>query len=182
MPRNADHPRHGRSDIAEYLAQRSRNPIACRCCMCTAAASRLSSSATRARKPPISIIAYIHRQLAAVNECRAQSRRSRFSSLDAKNLKSFGTLRLPAFGRTATSVAFRHQHLGAITIVPGESPLITAPRADAAPPRPAGMYIAAIMPPETCAMPPLVMMVISSLRVAFDKKRPKSSAALPSAP
>jgi len=53
----------------------------------------------------------------------------------------------------------------AITMVPGEVMITAASRCLAS--TPCEMYIA-MMPPETCAMP-LVMMVISSLRVAFDR-------------
>ncbi len=74
---------------------------------------------------------------------------------------SLGITTLPSVAGTSVSGT----SILAIRIVPGEVMMTAESRCRAS--TPCEMYMA-MMPPETCAMP-LVMMVISSLRVAFDR-------------
>ena len=77
---------------------------------------------------------------------------------------SFGMTTLPSVAGTSVSGT----SIFATRIVPGEVMITAESRCRAS--TPCEIYMA-MMPPETCAMP-LVIITISSLRVAFDKKRP----------
>ena len=74
---------------------------------------------------------------------------------------SLGITTLPSVAGTSVSGT----SILAIRIVPGEVMITAESRCRAS--TPCEMYMA-MMPPETCAMP-LVMITISSLRVAFDR-------------